>query len=209
MRESNALFAIAFTALLLGCQGASKLDLTHLSRATWQRPDDVVAAIGVQPGHTVADLGAGEGYFVAYLSDAVGESGKVLAVDVEAEIVDALRVEFQERKNVEAILGQYEDPLLPDGGVDLVLIVNTFHHIDDPEAYFAKLQADLAQGGRVAVLEPNAELTGFFSVFLDEEHTSTSANVQQTMQAAGYRLVESFDILPIQIFELFEPEAAP
>jgi ubiquinone/menaquinone biosynthesis C-methylase UbiE len=193
-------------ALSLACQGTSKLDFSHLSRATWQRPDDVVAALEIQPGQTVADLGAGEGYFIPYFSDAVGEAGRVYAVDVEEAIVDGLRENFGgDGSNVEPTLGKFEDPMLPDASIDLLVIVNTFHHIEDPATYFANLKSDLRAGGRVAVLEPNEELTGVLSWALDEGHTNTVANVREKMEAAGYREVASHDFLPVQIFEVFAP----
>ena len=156
MRPWTPLLLIAALAPAPGCQGVSKLDLTTLSRGTWQRPEDVVAALAIEPGDTVADLGAGEGYFLPYLSDAVGSDGTVYAVDVDAEIVRELAERFPpDSTNVKATLGELDDPKLPAESLDLVLIVNTYHHIEDRPAYFRRLQAGLGAGGRVAVIEPN------------------------------------------------------
>ena len=176
----NPVSSLALAALLLvGCQNTSKLDWTHLSRATYQRPHDVIAALDIEPGQRVADLGAGEGYFVPYLAEAVGPDGWVFAVDVDPEIVRGLEEGYGVRySNVLPILGRDEDPLLPDAGVDLVLIVNTFHHIENPEVYFAKLQVDLRPGGRIAVIEPDAALGGALSLFLDEGHVSSAEEIR-------------------------------
>jgi ubiquinone/menaquinone biosynthesis C-methylase UbiE len=187
------------------CQGFSKLDWT-LGRAGWQRPADVVRALDLEPGDRVADLGAGDGYFVPFLEDAVGAQGRVYAVEVEPEKTRSLEERFAGVQNVEVVLGRYEDPELPDGFIDAVLIVNTFHHIEDRPDYFARLRSDLGPGGRVAVLEPDGELTGLLSLFLDEGHTGTAAAVGEDMRAAGYRHVKSLDFLAIQIFEIFEPD---
>jgi ubiquinone/menaquinone biosynthesis C-methylase UbiE len=192
------------------CTGVAKLDLTTVGRETWQRPDDVIASLDIEPGSEVADIGAGEGYFVPYLLEAVGPQGRVYAVDVEAEKIDRLREELGEgQDNLEIILGDFDNPLLPDRQIDLVLIVNTYHHVEKREDYFRRLQEDLASGGRVAILEPNADLGGVLSLGLKEDHASSAAEVRQEMEAAGYRSTASIDRLPVQIFEIFEVESAP
>jgi arsenite methyltransferase len=191
-------------SVMFGCSGVTKLDLTTLGRGTWQRPADVIEALDLKEGDQVADLGAGEGYFVAELSEAVGESGKVYAVDVEGEIVVALAERFPpDASNVESILGRYDDPLLPDGGVDLILIVNTYHHIEDRPAYFRQLKQDLRPSGRVAVLEPNEDLGGLLRLALDEGHTSSAPVVEEEMREAGYEVAARHDFLPVQIFRVF------
>ena len=195
---------------LSGCSGLTKLDYGHLfSRDGWQRPDDVVRVLAIEPGTRVADLGAGEGYFIARLAAAVGPEGRVYAVEVEDEALAALErfVAEQGLANVDVVRGTYADPGLPDGAVDLVLLVNTYHHIEDRESYFAGLRGDLAPAGRVAVIDPNEELTGIVSWFLDEGHTSRAADVRAEMSAAGYVEVASHEFLLTQIFEIFRPAA--
>ena len=194
-------------AAAAGCAGVGELDLSASGRDRWQRPDDVVAALALEPGARVADLGAGEGYFVEHLSVAVGPEGQVYAVEVDEETVENLSERFPaDTTNVETILGQFDDPGLPDGTIDLVLIVNTFHHIEDRPAYFRKLQADLSPGGRVAVIEPNEDLGGVLSLALDEGHKSSAADVREEMRDAGYRLDAEHDFLPVQIFSVWAPD---
>ncbi len=198
---------LALAALgLSACTGVSKLDFTRLGRDTWQRPEAVIRALAIRPGDRVADLGAGEGYFVPHLLEAVGPSGRVYAVEVEEELTEKLSARFAAGpENVEIVLGRYDDPELPDAALDLVLIVNTYHHIEDRPAYFGRLRADLAPAGRIAILEPNAELTGFLALFLDDGHSSRADAVAAEMRSAGYAHVASFDFLATQIFEVFEP----
>lgn len=193
--------------LTIACTNASKLDVSRVgSRAMWQRPDDVVRALNLGPGDTVADLGAGDGYFVSYLAAAVGPDGAVYAVEVDPEVVPELEKTISDEKleNVEVVVGGYRDPKLPDGTLDVILIVNTYHHIEDREEYFRNLQQDLAPGGRVAVIEPNEDLSGVLSLFLDEGHTSRAPEVRAEMVEAGYGNAASHEILPVQIFEVFE-----
>ncbi len=203
-RTQSLAAALSCAALVAGCSGAGKLDWGAWGRAMWQRPDDVIAHLTLAPGARVADIGAGEGYFVPYLAEAVGETGRVYAVDVEADIVEGLAEEFGERGNVTAVLGEYEDPLLPDGEIDVVLLVNTYHHIQDRIAYFERLQTDLAPGGRLAIVEPNKALAGFFALFVEPEHRSHPDEVEGELAQAGYRQIATYDFLPIQVFHVYE-----
>jgi ubiquinone/menaquinone biosynthesis C-methylase UbiE len=194
---------LTLAALLSGCSGVTRLDFTGWGRAIWQRPEDVVRALALPSGARVADIGAGKGYFVPYLLDAVGNDGQVYAVEVEAKLAQAMESRFAGESNVEVVLGRFEDPLLPDGQIDLVLVVNTYHHVEDRELYFRELQGDLAPDGRVAVIEPDVELTGILGLFVKEGHATHTSNIEREMRAAGYRRLESLDLLPIQIFEIF------
>lgn len=192
---------VALTAIV----GVVLLLESPLVRDYWQKPEDVIRVLAIAPGDKVADIGAGGGYFVPYLADAVGDTGKVYAVDVETDVIDALRTRFTEDPRVVAVLGRYEDPLLDDGSIDLVLIVNTYHHIGNRDAYFARLQIDLAENGRVAIIEPDGALQGLYSLFSHDEHVSFADSVIDEMRDAGYRHVETHNMLPVQLFEVFEP----
>ena len=194
-----------------GCTNVSKIDYTslHEGRGAWQQPERVVAALELQPGDRVADLGAGEGYFLPYLAQAVGPTGKVYAVEVEEKLTKDLETLVVEEgfANVDVVLGEYTDPLLPDGQIDVVLIVNTYHHIEERRAYFSQLQRDLTRDGLVAVVEPDADLDGVLGLFLDEGHTSSAEGLNGEMREAGYRNAASFDFLPTQVFEVFAVRA--
>lgn len=124
-------------------------------RTAWQKPEEVVAMMGLYPGMVVADIGAGTGYFIPHLSRAVGETGRVLALDVEEEMVrymDTL-VENEEIINVKPRAVPPDDPSLPPAGVDRVLIVNTWHHIADRVTYAGKIAEGLAPAGTVWIVD--------------------------------------------------------
>lgn len=125
------------------------------ARDAWQRPDAVVAAMKISPGMTVADIGAGTGYFLPHLARAVGPKGKVLALDIEPDMVRYVRERAAREglANVEARVVAGDDPALPAGAIDRVLIVDTWHHIDGREAYSAKLRKALSPGGAVYVVD--------------------------------------------------------
>ncbi len=174
------------------------------ARDAWQKPAEVVAALELRPGATVADVGAGTGYFARHLAAAVGPRGTVLAVDVEPALVEHLRgrAEREGLANLTPVLGSADNPRLPAGKVDLVLLVDTYHHIDDRIDYARRLRAALAPGGRVAIIDwQKRELPVGPSV----EHKLEREQIVGEMAAAGYRLVAEPDLLPYQYFLIFAP----
>lgn len=130
-------------------------DFDNPERDAWQKPAAVVTALRITPGMSVADVGAGTGYFLPHLSRAVGPKGKVLGLDIEADMVAymAKRAAREGLGNVEPRLVALDDPKLAPGSVDRVLIVDTWHHIDHRVAYARKLAAALAPGGAVYIVD--------------------------------------------------------
>jgi ubiquinone/menaquinone biosynthesis C-methylase UbiE len=129
------------------------------ARDEWQKPARVVEVMAISPGMTVADVGAGTGYFEPHLARAVGPSGKVIAEDVEPDMVRWLadRARRESLGNVEALLGTNDDPKLPAGSVDRVLVVDTWHHIEDRPAFAKKLTTALKPKGAVFVVDFTAD----------------------------------------------------
>jgi SAM-dependent methyltransferase len=123
-------------------------------RDDWQRPDDVVSALALEPSMIVADLGTGTGYFLARLSAAV-PAGRVLALDVEPAMIEHVRarVEREGLSNVEARVVATDDPGLAASSVDRVLIVDTWHHIENRGAYLARLAAGLRPFGSLLIVD--------------------------------------------------------
>ena len=114
-----------------------------------------MAAIGVRPGLTIADIGAGDGYFTTRLSTAVGPSGKVIATDVTPTYLARLkaRVASGNLENVTVLLGGFDDPKLPPASVDVALMVRMYHEIEQPYAFLWRLRDALKPGGTIAVSE--------------------------------------------------------
>ena len=139
---------VAFSLLLLAVVGCATL------RDRWQRPEQVIHALGIQAGDHIADLGSGSGYFTFHLADAVGSTGKVYAVDVDAELNEkvAKRAREDGYENITVILAEYHDPLLPEAGVDMIFVSNTYHHIEDRVNYFANAKKYLRGEGRIAII---------------------------------------------------------
>jgi len=176
-------------------------------RDSWQKPEEVVKALALRPGDRVADLGAGTGYFAAHLARAVGERGAVFALEVEPDLVAHLRARAEKEKteNVTPVLASFDNPRLPAGAIDLVLVVDTYHHIDRRREYFTRLKGVLREGGRVAVLDFEKRELPVGPKELS--HKLDRAEVEREMKEAGYQLTQDLDeMLPYQYLLVFRPQ---
>jgi predicted methyltransferase len=173
------------------------------ARAEWQKPAELVAALGLKSDMRVADLGAGTGYFSRHLSTAVGPGGTVFAVDVEPALVVHLlkRAEREGTANVVPVLASADDPRLPARLLDLVLIVDTYHHLDDRLEYLKRLAASLARDGRVAIVDWKKQEAPVGPPDLD--HKLARDQVVSEMEAAGFTLSAGLDLLPYQYVLIF------
>jgi predicted methyltransferase len=191
--------------LSAGCTQLKRFAYEGFRRDAWQHPDRVIETLAIHPGDAVADVGSGGGYFTFRLARAVGPSGKVYAVDVDEGLNEyvARRAREDGLDNVAVVLARYDDPLLPQSGVDLIFTCNTYHHLDDRVAYFAKARKYLRPGGRVAIIEYKG--TGWFERWFG--HSTPSAAIRSEMEAAGYRLQQDLDFLPRQHFLVFATAA--
>jgi ubiquinone/menaquinone biosynthesis C-methylase UbiE len=120
--------------------------------------DEVVAALRLKPGDVVADLGAGAGAFTLPLARAVGDTGKVYAVEIDRGLVDHIsrKIKDQRVPNVRPVLGQFGDPALPGADVDVAFLHDVLHHVEDRAGYLKQVARYLKPGGRIAVVEPDA-----------------------------------------------------
>jgi ubiquinone/menaquinone biosynthesis C-methylase UbiE len=121
--------------------------------------DEIVGRLSLKPGDVVADLGAGSGVFSVPLARAVGPTGKVYAVEVDQTLVDyiARKVKEQRVPNVQAVLGRFTDPALPASDVDLAFVHDVLHHVEDRAGYLKRVVTYLEPGGRIAIVEPDAQ----------------------------------------------------
>jgi ubiquinone/menaquinone biosynthesis C-methylase UbiE len=176
------------------------------SRDAWQKPDAIIRALDVKPGKVVCDIGAGPGYFALRLARAVGDSGRVFAVDVEPKMLEVLRERLGKNglRNVTPVLSLGDDPLLPSGTCDLVLIVNTFHHFRDGTDYLRRLVRVLRPGGKVANIDFQKKATPQGPPLKDR--VSREDFLKQAKDA-GFALTSEKDFLPYQYFLVLAPSA--
>ena len=198
---SRSFILAAVLLSLFGCGNIKRAMYAPEDRDQWQQAERVITSLGIQPGQQVADLGAGGGYFTFPLAKAVGPLGKVYAVDVDPDMTRYLeeRASSEGYANVEVILAEPEDPHLAPGTLDLIFTCNTYHHLEDRAAYFARVLRSLRPGGRVAIIDHKPE--GWFQRIFP--HSSRAELIRSEMQAAGYRLLVEHDYLERQYFQTY------
>lgn len=164
-------------------------------RDAWQRPDDVLAALALEPSSTVADVGAGTGYFTVRLARAVPQ-GRVIATDIEPDMVRYLddRAKHEQLANVRAVLATPDEPTLPPASVDRILIVDVWHHVADRRGFAAKLARALRPGGFVAIVD----FTDAATHGPPRHHRLAPDAVIADLQAAGLAASVSPTTLPEQ-----------
>lgn len=176
--------------------------LVRREREEEERCSLLLANLGLRRGMTVCDLGCGNGFHTILLAQLIGDRGRVLAVDIQPEMLNLLR-ETAERKgieNVTPILGSVHDPRLPEGSVDLILLVDVYHEFSHPEQMLARMRAALKPDGRIALVEFRSEDD---SVPIRPEHKMSKQQILKEFPPNGFKLVEEFDKLPWQHLMFF------
>jgi ubiquinone/menaquinone biosynthesis C-methylase UbiE len=175
-------------------------------RNDWQRPAKVVRVLGLYEGDWVADLGAGTGYFTQVLSRAVGPQGRIYAVDIEPEMLAYIdQREDLGSAEVVTVQADADDPKLPEGELDVILVVNTWHHLDGRTKYLKKLGRALDVEGRVAVIDWRE---GELPMGPPSGSKLSREAVVAEFEEAGWSLVTESVLLPYQYFLIFYPPAS-
>jgi predicted methyltransferase len=186
--------------------GFKRLMYSPSGRDRRQRPDEIVAALAIRSGETVVDLGSGTGYYTFRLAHAAGPTGRVWAVDTDADLLDDLERQAARAgvANLRTTHPRPDEAGLPEPA-DLVFLSHVYHHLPDRVAYFARLARSLKPDGRVAIIEQRVQ--GLARIF---GHATDPDTVRREMVAAGYRLAASPDITPHESFQIFRrPDDRP
>ena len=221
MKRSAAWFAMLLPAWLLAqnpVQHKTKAEIEKMhqdskayismlenpEREAEQKPDEVIKALGIQPGETIADIGAGSGYFAFRFSRHVGESGRVYAVDVSSDMILFMnrRIRDLKLKNVVTVLSAPDDPLLMDNSVDRFFICNTWHHIENRSQYLALMKKMLRPGGQIIDIDYHKKE---LPVGPPLEMKIAREDVVRLMESYGFKLAQEHHFLPYQYFLVFTP----
>ena len=181
-------------AQVMGHQGSGWLE--RPDRATEEQPQKMIAALGLKSTDIVADIGAGTGYISQLLARQVPE-GKVLAVDVQPEMIALLQQRIKKSKitNIQPQLGTEQSPELPAASIDLAIMVDAYHEFSYPHEMMAGIVAALKPGGRVVLTEYRGEDP---LVFIKPHHKTTQKQIQYEMKDLGLKLLKNESVLPQQ-----------
>jgi ubiquinone/menaquinone biosynthesis C-methylase UbiE len=188
---------------VMGVSGAEWLERGE--RELEELPETAVDTLGLRPGMSVADVGAGSGYFTVRLAKRVGAAGKVYAVEVQPEMMTILRRKIASEKlgNVQTVLGTESDPKLPKNSIDLILLVDVYHEFSQPQNMLRRMKEALRNDGRLVLLEYRKEDP---HIPIRSEHKMSVAEATAEVEAEGYKLEKVLKDLPRQHILIFRKD---
>ncbi len=188
-------------AQVMGHQGAGWLERPE--REEEERTDLLLTALALQPGESVADVGAGSGYFSWRMAEKVGERGRIYATDIQQEMLDILMIQMRKRgveKIVAPVLGTVQDAGLPANAVDTIILVDVYHELDFPYEMARSMIAALKPGGRLVLVEYRGEDP---AVPIKKLHKMTEAQVKKEMSVHPVKYDRTIGTLPRQHIMVF------
>lgn len=194
-------------ANVMSYEGAAWLERD--GRDQQEKPEVVLAAMQLRKGMTVAEIGAGTGYFSRRLGKVVGPTGKVYAEDIQPQMLDLLKGYADKAgvHNVTTVLGTDTDPKLPPHAVDRILLVDVYHEFQKPQEMLARIAGALAPGGRVILVEYRLE--GTTAAHINIKHRMSIEQVVSEWTAAGFQLLDRIESLPAQRIFIFSAGRPP
>ena len=182
-------------APVMGVGGAGWLERPE--REDEEAPSKALDALELKPGMVVADIGAGSGYYSSRIARRVGPTGRVYATDIQQGMIDILdrRITAEGLTNITTVLGGMDDPRLPPASIDLAIMVDVYHELQQPQLFLQRLKGTFKPNGRLVLLEFRKEDP---KVPILEVHKMSVAEVKQEMEAEGFVLDKVIDVLPWQ-----------
>jgi ubiquinone/menaquinone biosynthesis C-methylase UbiE len=186
----GGLVLLVLTAFLPPLRADAQIERTH--RDEWQKVDEIFAALGLEEGHHIADIGAGGGFLSVRLSVRVGPEGRVYAVDIDADVLEELQetARSESLDNIETILGETDDPRLPERSLDAALIVNAYHEMREYEGMLAGVRRALLPGGRLVIVDNPPRDSTRSRLSQIGQHDIAIGLVERDLEGAGFQVVE-------------------
>lgn len=187
-----ALLSVVASTGLLRLQAGQDDKARFAERDAWQRPEEVMDELGIKAGSVVADVGCGSGYFTFHFAARVGAEGKVYAEDVESGVLGKIqaRATQEKLKQIEVVQGTADDPFLPSGKLDAILVMNAYHEMKNDDAMLGGMFKALKPGGLLAIIDHEAEPGKPRSEY-QEAHRIPAELVREDLARNGFRFVRS------------------
>jgi ubiquinone/menaquinone biosynthesis C-methylase UbiE len=213
-------FALILVSAVLWAQVAEKANETYQtkegragvrsgldgsSRDARQKPKELIAAMELKPGMTVADIGTGAGYMLPHLSAAVGPTGKVIAEDIFPDMIESARKKAADLKNVEFVLGDQHKTNIAPGSADVIFVLDAYHHFNYPQDLLADFRKVVKPGGRLIVVEYHKNETSMANGRALQHIRFTEEEGIKEIEAAGWKLLSRKEFIPkVQWLAMFE-----
>jgi predicted methyltransferase len=187
-----ALVSAAALAGLLHLQAGQDDKARFAARDEWQRPEEVMDKLGIKAGSVVADVGCGSGYFTFHFSVRVGAQGKVYAEDISASVLEKIRARAEQEHwaQVQTVQGTSDDPELPAGKLDAILMMNAYHEMRNYDAMLREIYKALKPGALLAIIDHEAELGQPRSEY-QARHRIPEGMVREDLARNGFRLLRN------------------
>ena len=182
--------------------------LSNPSRDARQKPRELIAALDIKPGSTVADVGSGTGYMLRFLSQAVGPEGHVISQDIFPDFQNEAKhtAEVGGLGNVAFVLGTETQSKLPEAGVDLILALDVYHHLNYPEKSLMDWKTKLRPGGRLVIVEYHKNEVAMPEKRALQHIRLTEDQAIKEIEASGFKLVSNRDFIQnVQWMGVFQP----
>lgn len=180
------------------------LKLKHFNKAAAEgEPDKILEKLSIKPGSSIGDIGSGGGYYTLRFAGLVGDSGTVYAVDVKKENLEYIEKEVKSEKlqdRVKFILASGDKSNLSDNSIDLLFLRNSFHHLDNKNEYFLNLRKCLKEEGQIVIIDHKKDHKSGPGI----GHGTGEGEIEQVLEAAGFKAHSSFSFLPGQWFFIFK-----
>jgi len=197
-QHTSALLCTTTAFLLVIAHGVT---IAQADRETWQPPEKIMDAIGVEPGMRVGEAGAGTGYFTFPLARRVGPEGIVFANDISTSSLDVIRDRAADEKlgNIKIVVGEVVDPLFPEDDLDMILMVYVLHMLEKPVEFLHNVRKYLEPGAPLVIIERNTTTErAHYPSFM------TNRQILETMGETGFDLVRTETFLPKDTIYVYE-----
>lgn len=196
------LWPILFFLLLVPCF----LSAQDKSRDSWQKPDAIMDSLGIKAGMIIGEAGAGDGYFTFHLAQRVGRDGMIYANDIDEDALEKLRERMKREgvTNIVTISAEADDPMFPRGKLDMVVMMNVFHHIEDFEDWMTNVIGSMKPGAPMVFVETDPAKRSSW-----KDHFLTKGEILERMRKTRFKFVRTLDFLERDTIYLFALDSDP